>query len=83
WFPEENVRVVSGEYSVWYPQGETTPDVMKAFCRICGGGGFSKSGTYFPGEPHIVRKRTAGCTLTTRAGAEVVVHRIAIDLQGQ
>ncbi|MGO6719096.1 GFA family protein, partial [Rhizobium ruizarguesonis] len=49
WFPEENVRVVAGEYSVWYPQGETTPDVMKVFCRICGGGGFSKSGTYFPG----------------------------------
>ncbi|WP_245485388.1 GFA family protein [Rhizobium leguminosarum] len=49
WFREENVRIVSGEYSVWYPQGETTPDVMKAFCRICGGGGFSKSGTYFPG----------------------------------
>ncbi|MGO7185619.1 GFA family protein [Rhizobium brockwellii] len=38
WFREENVRIVSGEYSVWYPQGETTPDVMKAFCRICGGG---------------------------------------------
>ncbi|WP_315854829.1 GFA family protein [Rhizobium leguminosarum] len=49
WFREEHVRVVSGDYSVWFPQGETTPDVMKAFCRICGGGGFSRSGTYLPG----------------------------------
>ncbi|MBY2910730.1 GFA family protein [Rhizobium leguminosarum] len=49
WFREENVRIISGEYSVWFPQGETTPEVMKAFCGVCGGGGFSKSGTYFPG----------------------------------
>ena len=32
-------------------------------------------------EPHIMRKYAAGCTLTTRARADVVVQWIAIDLQ--
>ncbi|WP_081593552.1 GFA family protein [Rhizobium mesoamericanum] len=49
WFREEDVRLASGRYSVWYPQGESSPDIMKAFCPICGGGGFSRSGTYLPG----------------------------------
>ncbi|MFW8586404.1 GFA family protein [Rhizobium beringeri] len=48
WFREENVRIVSGEYSVWYPQGETTPDVMKAFARSAVGAGFRNPEHTFP-----------------------------------
>jgi len=49
WFPEAAVQVVSGHCALWYPNGEETPGVMKAFCSRCGGGGFSRSGDYLPG----------------------------------
>ncbi|WP_245436908.1 GFA family protein [Rhizobium chutanense] len=48
WFLEENVRVISGGYSVWFPQGDTMPDVMKAFCPICGGADFRNPEPIFP-----------------------------------
>ncbi|WP_245462612.1 GFA family protein [Rhizobium leguminosarum] len=72
WFLEENVRITSGEYSVWFPQGETTPDVMKAYCRISGGGGFSKSGIYFPGTVVIAGGTFADPSLSCAGSCSLV-----------
>lgn len=49
WFAAEDVTEISGDYTVWHPKGEATPEVMSAFCPVCGGGGFWKSGDYLPG----------------------------------
>jgi hypothetical protein len=49
WFPEAAVQVIAGHYTIWCPEGEEAPGVMKAFCSRCGGGGFSRSGDYLPG----------------------------------
>lgn len=49
WFLESEVKLISRKYSVWYPEGETNPEVIKAFCHVCGGIGYSKSGFYLLG----------------------------------
>jgi hypothetical protein len=60
WFRDEDVVAISGETRTWYSDGEDHPDILTAFCPVCGGGGFFRSGSYLPDTIGIAMGGFAG-----------------------